>query len=304
MPELLEFVLLVLLSTAWAIALTALARMYQATGGTTLRAVYWWAMAGISAPVVVEAIALAGRDWTSLGALHFAAAVATFCPLVALLGAKRPQDRAWQFIVVSFWCVLALPAGQALLLRPDVPLRVHPLWSWFVLVLIVVGAANYFPTRLAIPALLFAAGQTLLLWQQLPWGSEAAAEWTSLAGLGLLVAGISAAVWLVPRKRPASQPIDRLWLDFRDWFGAVWGLRIAERINASAAMYDWNVRLSWHGLVNSNQPTDPGQEPGSQRTTAELERSLRTLLRRFVSEEWIEQRLSDVATSGGNSNES
>jgi hypothetical protein len=264
-------------------------------------------MAGISAPVVMEATALAARDGASLDAWRFAAAVATFCPLVALLGAKRPQDRAWQFVVVSFWCVLALPAGQALLLRPGLPLRVHPLWSWFVLVLIVVGAANYLPTRLAIPALLVAAGQTLLLWQELPWGSGAAADWTSLAGIGLLIAGISAAAWLVPQRRAARDPLDWLWLDFRDWFGVVWGLRIAERVNASAAMYGWGVRLAWHGFVSAESIADRSPPEAPQIRTAtreELERALRTLLRRFVSEAWIKRRLGGLGTGGAADGES
>ena len=196
--------------------------------------------------------------------------------------------------------MLALPAGQALLLRPGEPLNVHPLWSWFLALLIVVGAANYLPTRFGVPAVLVALGQTLLAWRQLPWGGGSTAEWSGLAGLGLVAAGAGTAAWLVPRARTKSDPLDRLWLDFRDWFGVVWGLRIAERVNASAAMYGWNVRLSWQGLVSSNQPTDPGLESGSQTTAAELERSLCTLLRRFVSEEWIDQRLAaDVVDEAG-----
>ena len=41
--------------------------------------------------------------------LDFAAAMIVFCPAMALLGAKRPQDKPWQLIVLSLWGILALP---------------------------------------------------------------------------------------------------------------------------------------------------------------------------------------------------
>ncbi len=55
----------------------------------------------------------------------------TFCPLVSLLGAKRPQNKAWQWIVASFWIIAALPAIEGLALQPGEALTVPIVWRWF-----------------------------------------------------------------------------------------------------------------------------------------------------------------------------
>ncbi len=104
----------------WMIGQTALARGYRPLHGTTLRAVWWWSFIALGTVVATElAIGIMQpQDNSWAEPLRFIAAASTFCPLVALLGAKRPQDRAWQWIVLSFWVILALPAAQAWLLRP------------------------------------------------------------------------------------------------------------------------------------------------------------------------------------------
>jgi hypothetical protein len=92
-----------------------------------------------------------------------------------------------------------------------------------------------------------------------------------------------------------------VWLDFRDAFGVVWALRVADRFNATAQICGWPVRLGWHGLnvdrglgeanqsaqsdANSTSPAALAGEIGQQ-----MQSTLATLLRRFVSPEWIEQR--------------
>ena len=65
--------------------------------GTTLVAPASWAVLACLAVTVVEA-ALAGTGSTTTpaqaGIYRYLAGVTAFCPLLALLGAKRPQDRA------------------------------------------------------------------------------------------------------------------------------------------------------------------------------------------------------------------
>ena len=276
-------------------AVVSLGRLFLPARGTTLFAVWLWSAIAMFVVIAAEvAISrVGGLDNAAANVLRFAAASATFCPLVALFGAKRPQDRAWQLIVASFWVVLALPAAQAWLLRPGQPLSVHPIWSWFLVVLIVVGASNYLPTRYAIASLLAAAGQTVLVWRQLPWGGGGASsrsgaiDWMPVVGVGLLAAAAAIAAIGWPRRSSAArEPLERLWCDFCDRFGVVWGLRVAERINATAAQNGWNVRLTWQRLTQADG-TSLAAPP-----CAELAQALRPLLRRFVSADWIDRRLT------------
>jgi hypothetical protein len=79
-----------------------------------------------------------------------------------------------------------------------------------------------------------------------------------------------------------------VWRDFRDWYGTVWAVRVMERINASAAMNNWPIRLGWDGFFWGDSTAVQASEPQQQ---AAIEQSLRNLLRRFLTSEWIEARL-------------
>src|SRR4051794_207498 len=89
----------------------------RAVAGTTLTAPWWWSVVSLLALALAEFVTAFWKSDSdpSAAALRFIAATSTFCPLMALLGAKRPQDRGWQFIVFSLWVVLALPGLEWLL---------------------------------------------------------------------------------------------------------------------------------------------------------------------------------------------
>lgn len=253
----------------------------------------YWAVLACLAVTVVEA-ALAGSGSTTspakAGIYRYLAGAAAFCPLLALLGAKRPQDRAWGWIVLSLWVVLALPALEAWLFQLGRQFELHPARAWFLLILIVTGAVNHLATRYALSAGLVSAGQVLLMKEFLPAGLAGPAS--PRTALALFAAAILVA-WFVPRRRERS--IDRVWLDFRDAFGLVWGLRVQERLNSLATTQSWPVRLTWQGFERLPPGEDQDQatlRPDETSASGEREAGdvLRKALWRFVSPSWIDAR--------------
>ncbi|MCA9149801.1 MAG: hypothetical protein KDA92_10900, partial [Planctomycetales bacterium] len=66
--------------------------------------------------------------------------------------------------------------------------------------------------------------------------------------------------------------------DFRDAFGAVWALRVMERINQAGRQATPPIELTWHGF----------EVPPSQVDVPEtLAVNIRATLRRFVPPEWL-----------------
>ncbi|MEK6234926.1 MAG: hypothetical protein N2C14_09455, partial [Planctomycetales bacterium] len=134
------------------------------------------------------------------------------------------------------------------------------------------------------------------------------ASWKPAAALGCFLAGLALLALGFPAARKAEHPADRAWLDFRDAFGALWGLRVAERFNAAAEQYDYGGRLRWHGLdaeileadvldPESLRPDDPANE---RELPENMRRVLEILLQRFVSREWLRDRRGseDVSPRG------
>jgi hypothetical protein len=287
------------LLAAWAMALGglgALAVQFPRLRGTTLVAPWAWSLVALVAVAATEvasgsgALAL-GSSWPL--ALRFAAAMSTFCPIMALLGAKRPQDQAWQFIVVSLWGILSLPSLEWVLFGGVQ--EIHPARFWFLMTLISIGAANGIGTRFWPSSLLFASGQFALLSLFVPEARAWLPADGGLIGLGCVVSAWALLAAGIPRAAPRPNGLDRVWLDFRDAFGAVWSLRVAERMNATGALCHWPLAIGWRGL-RACEPGEPSNatEPGATNDAAEpaIEDALRTLLRRFVSPEWIDARVA------------
>jgi len=233
------------------------------------------------------------------GLWRYCAAAGTFCPLMAVLGAKRPQDRGWQWVVGALWVVLLVPALQTIAARSGVELELYGVWRLLLVALIAMGVLNYLPTRFAIPALLFAAGQLLLLGSYLfglkdPRGTQS-------CGLGLMLLAAAAVVAIGGKRKTqggertdtgalgadasivSMSNLSLRWLRFRDAWGAFWALRIMQRVNQTAELSGWPVRLEWsHGFVPKKEAVEPEQPPLIDGATAsQVQQSLDTLLRRF-----------------------
>jgi hypothetical protein len=315
--------LVVLIAVAVAIATMVIVSGCRRARGTTLFAPLVWALVSLWTLVAVATSSFGRQQQWWL-----VATTSTLCPLVALLGAKRPQNRAWQLIVLSFWGIAALPAIQSWLLYSGEPMVVHGLWRWLFVVLIFMGFINYRATSLWFVAFLFAAGQALIFWPFLP-GISQPRDIESVLGIPAIAAVIGIAAIVIRRRKINARHVvdgwNSVWLDFRDYYGLLWSTRLAERIEAlaesnnSPIWIDWdgfhsapkseeNVTIQplenpacvirfgsrWMAFGKSNQLEPISVPTASHELVQTLEPGLRNLLRRFVSNGWIEKRLQET----------
>lgn len=289
---------------------------YRTLRGTTLIAAWAWLVGAALATAVAEAYlaavsashgTLAGNPATvdnGTALIRFAAATLWLCPSVALLGAKRPQHRAWQWIVLSLWAILIWPAVQVGLRMRGEAFELHVVQSWFLLALVGIGVGNHLATRFAWPHLALAVGEVLLLWPWLPFARSINSPPGPVWGAGAIFLAALLATRVARRTAPATAPSgrvlarwDRTWRDFRDYYGVVWALRVMERVNAAACSHRSNAQLFWTGFaappspVPAILPDSPDVVPADS-SEGHVEQTLRSLLLRFVSPEWIERRVA------------
>jgi hypothetical protein len=288
-------------------AVAACAGAFLARGTTAVPAA-WWACGASVAFAVESAVRGSGGlvDPASQASARLAVVAVSLCPIMSLLGAKRPQHGVWQFIVASLAGIVALPAASAALVRPGSPPDVHALQRWFMLALVLVAAMNFAATRHGVAAALVAVGQVILLRQFLPFVEsvgqqgatlDAVAAW--LVASGAIVA--AAQSWLRPAQRrvdgsEVAKRHDRqadlaafgtAYLALRETLGAAWTLRIAERFNVVAESRGWPCRLRFDGLHGGGDPDD-------RQWQADAVRTGRALLRRFVSPGWMRRHAANV----------
>lgn len=212
-------------------------------------------------------------------ALQFAVAAMTFCPLMSVLGAKRPQEVGWNWVVFTLWIIVVWPAAQAVMLPQGTRLELFLAWKLFVLGLIGLGLLNYLPTKNAIPAILTAYGQYMLLdpylfeWQLVPI-SDWVPEMSVLCFFSAaVIAGIRKPYGTLPEDDLASSSQE--WLRFRDAYGAFWALRFLGRLIQTAELQGWSFQPTWSGFI-------AGEKAPIQKQLEELEQAMDGFLRRFV----------------------
>lgn len=297
----------VLITTIAAIGL--LAGLRSAARGTTMLYAWGWACVAAAGIATVEiAIALPkgqGLEPDTWKPARYLAAILLFCPLMSALGSKRPHEQAWQWIVLSLWGILALPALEWLALRRAPALEISGVRGWFLLLLVGMTALHWLGTRVTVAGVLLAAAQTCALWEWLPIGGEGVEPWIS----HLLLLSALAAGTLSLRSSPAIRSVrkedhsatdsseaarDQVWRDFRDRFGTLWAFRLMERVNSAASLAGWNARLEWNGVRPlASSPPSAAKEPAApERLEQEngLNQALWNLLRRFVATDWCQSR--------------
>jgi hypothetical protein len=219
--------------------------------------------------------------------LWYAAAVVALCPAIAVLGSRRPGIRVWTgFILVPLLFALGWPVMTLWVQGSEVRgLQLETPQVVGYLLVLVMGAGNYFGTRHTFSGMSYFAANTLLVLSSSSacpvWLSDR--WWSRLGAMGCMALAVVTAGRTALQSTSGLDRFDRLWLDFFDQFGVVWGRRIQDRVNFVAAKEGWPARLELHGIV-WNSASDPSTE-------ARIEHTFRWLLRRFVDPEWIDARL-------------
>jgi hypothetical protein len=244
--------------------------------GTTLVAPCLWVAIAASCLLFLSIVQIQATAGLAISVLRFVVASITLCPLIAVLGAKRPQDRGWQWVVAALWLILVWPAAQTLVNPAGPEFEIFLPWKFFIGALIAMGPLNYLPTRHWLASILVAGGQLLLFGKFL--GIEQPKAWLAAAMFCFCVASL---LVLIRHKSHtpanAALPVQTgRWLGFRDAYGAFWGLRIMQRINETAALRNWPVELTWSSFENVND------EPIADVHHTEADQALDTLLRRFL----------------------
>ncbi len=297
--------LLALVSSAVALVFVTLSccAAWFARGSTAVPAALWSAAAAFVFALSMLQQATEELDIASMSIHRVVIAALSVCPVVSLLGAKRPQHGVWQLIVGTLAAVLTLPAASAVLIRPGSLPDLHILGRCLLPILVLVGWLNFVGTRRAVAATLIAVGHICLIRPLLPGiRLEATLPQATLDLFAVicLTGGSSLAVvqtvYVLKRRRAPSNVSDlpsnssaafarcvnNCFFPIRETLGAAWTLRLAERFNTLAHQRGWPVRLTFHGF--QMRDTEKGEE-----WQPDAARALEALLRRFVSSAWLKR---------------
>jgi hypothetical protein len=303
--------------------LCGLLGLYRRTfRGTTLFGVYVWCCIAAVFPCIFSW----GRwgNVVQLGTIHDVmaqqwSASLSLAPIVALLGAKRPQNKAWNWIVVSAVAVLLLPAIETWLYRSPRPLGVSLVRNVLPWTLVGVGVLNYLGTANYWRGLLGGVAVSLPFFQSvLPAAAanrfvEQIPDWIPPT---LLVCAVVPPFLKRPSRKTETtvssashelhiEHLNAVWRRFRDWYGMTWSLYVLDRICTGTANSQKQPSLGWgwngvsrtvkgacgteHEIKNPPCSTQGG-EPMEGTPYGDAARELRMRLAPFVNEEFFGNR--------------
>lgn len=271
-------------------------RLGSRVRGTTLEDVrIWQAVAGLAAMAAAIVHARhAAEDHAEI--VRFFAAGALFCPNMALLGAKRPQHRAWHLVVATLWLIIALPACEAAWLGDGRSWQTGAVRGGFLWVLVALELLNRVGTGAELAGIAMAVAEVLLLGTFLPGWGGAHDGWGPPVAL-LAVAVQQWECWRTARMPSAPVNLNSAWRAFKRRFGFLWALRVWVRINAACQTENWPVVLGWSGFCDERgAPVDPARVLAPQQYQA-LCQTFVNLVRRFESAELVEQLRRGASTA-------
>ncbi len=220
----------------------------------------------------------------------YLACLASLAAMISVFNARTPGGGAWALLMGLLVLVFLVPwlegSGLAKGRGGMDQLRLEMPWSLFFALIVIAGVTNYLPTSfgpaaaiLGLAMILETAGLLLTGWP----GARCAEMWSVVPAL------LSATCWMAlfrSRRRPVSSDgLTRLWLWFRDHWGAVWGLRILDRFNRAAETAQWPFRLTWQGPRGLDGLTSPDIPEDAPKTLVQL-------LRRFAPPETLESAMN------------
>lgn len=259
--------------------------------GTTLLVPWAWSLFACLALAAAEIAILAlDNEGTHLATvLRYAAAVTTLAPGMAMLGAKRPQEFMFFLATVTLIAMAWTPVALSIFVRPGQPLAIPCYLPWLLCGELLYVALNYLPTRFGLAALVTAIGQSLLIATAWPVYPMEGGPIFAMVGSACLTTGLALACWDPWQVERTAHAADRRWLEFRDAYGLVWGMRVAERVNQSAERFAWDLRLEWDGFHRAAEDESEQEREGqavSDQAWEEADLGLRALLKRFVGKDW------------------
>ena len=275
-----------------AIVLWILFQLSPPLAGLTAQNALTWAMLAIVATMTAAMLKLIpGVTPRVTSAVHYLSATLLLTPLVDILGARNPGHRAWPcFVVVPLIAVLQWPCvTQIISGRPDVPIEVPTPTVIGFLIVLTMGAGNYFGTAHTAACLFGTAGIVVYVLPVTEWMVWPNDYLTTVSAGLLLVAGLLVQRRLNSMRRTAHP--NELWSDFRDTFGLVWAKRVMDRVNQFADREDWDIYMTLDGFQKRTR-SGPGAVNPDRPIAA-----LRWVLKRFADDSFLDRYAIESITS-------
>ncbi len=255
--------------------------------GLTAASALAWAILAIAVTLAAIAIRFSESVPVSYAScLHYLAATLLLAPLIDILGARNPGHRAWPWFVVCpmvlvlQWPVISHLMSEQATTQFELPI---PAMIGFLLVL-VMGAGNYFGTGNTGTCFFGAIGIVLFVFPVTPWFSWPGNGLLLGSSVCLTISALLAEGRIKSDEQSAGHI--RLWLDFRDTYGLVWARRVMDRINQFGDREEWDVVMTLDGFQSTVDDT-----PLNAKTHHRPIEILRWVLRRFASDEFLNQHL-------------